>query len=409
MKSYDAFLRYVLARAPKPCPQRVAVQSALGRLLLDSVRAQVRDPAELRSAMDGYAVRHRDLKGAGKDTPVTLAAVGLSQAGPVPEKHLLPGQAHRIMTGAPLPAGADTVVQIERVRVTNRRVIFRAQPSRGAFVRRPGENFRKGALLIKRGTLMRAQEIGLCITAGVRHIEVARRLKVGVLATGNELVGPARRLRRGEVYDSNRPMVLALVAEVGATAVDLGVVQDDPTLLLRAVRRWTKQLDCLLTIGGVSMGDFDVVKQVLGDFPGVRLVKIAMKPAKPQAFGLLGDMIWYGLPGNPVSAMVAFDRFVRPILLRGMGRRAVHRPQHTGVLTTGIRKSTPLREFARAYAWQKGGTWYVRKVGPEGSSNLRSMVNANALLILPETARRIPRGARVRFELQAEPPAPLGS
>lgn len=395
-----------MARAPKPGPQRVAVESAGGRLLLESVRARLSDPAESRSAMDGYAVRHRDLLGASARAPIGLVAAGLSQAGPVPQRRLAAGEAHRIMTGAPLPSGADTVVQIERVTLRHGRVYFRAQPPRGAYVRRSGENFRRGALLIRRGTVMRAQEIGLCITAGVRQVTVARRLTVGVLATGNELVGAGRPLRRGEVYDSNRPTVLALVAATGAVPVDLGVVRDEPEVLGREVRRWMKRLDCLLTIGGVSMGDFDVVKTTLDDFPGVRLVKVAMKPAKPQAFGRLGKMIWYGLPGNPVSVMIAFDRFVRPMLLRGMGHRAVLRPLRTGVLTAAVAKTNPLREFVRAYAWQEGAEWYVQKVGPEGSSNLRSMVNANALLVIPESTGRLPKGARVTFELLADPPAP---
>ena len=406
MRSYDAFLRYVLARAPKPRPERVNVESAAERLLLESVRAGVRDPAESRSAMDGYAVRHRDLEGASAGRPLALRAVGLSQAGRVRLVRLGAGQAHRIMTGAPLPSGADAVVQVERVTVKDGRVFFRAQPVRGEFVRRPGENFKKGALLVKRGAVMRAQEIGLCITAGVRHVTVARRLKVGVLATGNELVGTARSLKRGEVYDSNRPTLLALVASVGAEPVDLGVVRDDPASLAREVRRWKTRLDCLVTIGGVSMGDFDVVKQALVAFPGVHLVKVGMKPAKPQAFGRLGKMIWYGLPGNPVSAMIAFDRFVRPLLLSGMGGRTVHRPQRTGVLAAALRKSNALCEFARAYAWQEGETWYVRKVGPEGSSNLRSMVNANALIVLSEATRNVARGARVTFELLADGPRP---
>lgn len=407
MRSYDAYLRYVLARAPKPRPERIKVESALGRTLLESVRAMVDDPAEPRSAMDGYAVRRGDLEGAGAGRPVALQAVGRSQAGRVRLLRLGAGQAHRIMTGAPLPAGADAVVPVERVNVMGDRVYFSARPDRGEFVRRPGENFRRGALLVKRGAVVRAQEIGLCITAGVRRVTAARRLKVGVLATGNELVNAARSLGRGEVFDSNRPTLLALVASVGAEPVDLGVVRDDPALLAREVRRWNGRLDCLLTIGGVSMGDFDVVKLALAEFPGVRLVKVGMKPAKPQAFGKVGRMIWYGLPGNPVSAMIAFDRFVRPILLSGMGRRAVQRPQRTGVLTAALRKNHALREFVRAYAWHEKERWHVRKVGPEGSSNLRSMVNANAIIILPEALRRAARGTQVTFELLADLPLPL--
>jgi molybdopterin molybdotransferase len=403
LKSYDAFLRFVLARAPRPVTERVPVDQSAGRILLESVRARVDDPAERRSAMDGYAVLARDLEDARPSAPVRLRSVGIAQAARNPRRRLKSGQALRIMTGAPLPEGADTVVPVERIRLSGDQVLFFAPSVRGAYVRKPGENFRKGALLVKRGTLMGPAQIGLCITAGVAEVNAARRLRVGVLATGNELVRAGRALEHGEVYDSNRPMVMAFVAATGAVPVDLGSVRDRPVELARAVRRWRNRLDCLVTIGGVSMGDFDVVKQVLTDVRTVRLYRVAMKPAKPQAFGRIGELVWYGLPGNPVSALVACDRFLRPLLLKGMGHRLLHRPRRIGVLAEGLTKEHPLREFVRAYAWQEEGRWLVRKVGPEGSGNLRSMVNANALVILSERTRRLARGARVPFELLADP------
>jgi molybdopterin molybdotransferase len=402
LRSYDAFLRFVLAQAPRPRAERVAVEAAAGRVLLESVRARLSDPAERRSAMDGYAVIASDLAHARARAPVALRAAGIAQAGRNRRRRLAPGRTLRIMTGAPLPDGADAVVPVERVRVQGDRVVFNAPAERGACVRMPGENFRRGALLLKRGTVMRPPEIGLCITAGVAEVPVARRIRVGVLATGNELVRPGRALRFGEVYDSNRPMVMALVEATGAIAVDLGTVRDDASELARTVSMWRGRIDCLVTIGGVSMGDFDVVKQVLRRVRTVGLYRVAMKPAKPQAFGKLGALIWYGLPGNPVSAMIAFDRFMRPLLLKGMGHRHVQRPQHTGVLTTEFTKQHALREFVRAFARRDGDRWLVRRVGPEGSSNLRSMVNANALVIVPEEVRRLVRGARVTFELLAD-------
>lgn len=308
------------------------------------------------------------------------------------------------MTGAPLPDGADAIVPVERVEVKGESVCFFRRPAANDFVRYPGENFRKNALLVKAGRTLRPQEIGLCVTAGIRTVRVARVPRVGVLSTGDELVSLRKPLRRGEVYDSNRPMILALVHDTGAIPVDLSTVSDKPRALEVAVKRARKECDFLVTIGGVSMGDFDVVKQFLRTAKGVKLVKIAMRPAKPQAFGRLGKLFWYGLPGNPVSAMVAFDRFVRPLLYRSMGHRDVFRSPRTGRCATKLRKPHNLVEFVRAWAYESEGHWQVAKVGPDGSSNLRSMVNANAFIVLTEETRRVEPGSPVTFELFSDPP-----
>jgi molybdopterin molybdotransferase len=308
------------------------------------------------------------------------------------------------MTGAPLPPGADAVIPVEQVEVKSGVVTFSAPPQPGAHVRRPAENFRKGEQLIPAGTVIRPQEIGLCITAGVPSLMVARQFRVGVLSTGTELVAPASRLRRGEVFDSNRPMVGAQVQATGAEAVDLGVISDTTRGLGAKLKEARRKVDLLVTIGGISAGDFDIVKLFLRSYPSVSQVRVAMRPAKPQAFGRIGSLFWYALPGNPVSAMVAFDRFVRPLILRAMGHRLVFRSLRSGICTTSRSKPPHLREFVRAFARERACVWHVKTAGPEGSSNLRSMVNANAFMILPERTASVGPGQTVNFELFSDPP-----
>jgi molybdopterin molybdotransferase len=404
VKSYRGFLRHVIASAPEPRTEIIPVATALGRVLARDVRARVNDPAEPRSAMDGYAVMARDLRSASAAHPVRLREVGVAPAGSAGRKRLAGGQAQRIMTGAPLPPGADTIVMVERTRSLGTEVEFREATPRGTHVRYTGENFRRRAALIRAGTPIRAQEIGLCITAGVPQVAVTRRLRVGVLATGDELVPPAIRLGRGRVFDSNGPMVMALVQETGAEAVALGRVSDRPQDLIEKVAACRDRVDFLVTIGGISAGDFDVVKQVILDRGEVELVRVAMRPAKPQAFGRFGRLFWYGMPGNPVSAMVAFDRILRPLLLRAMGQRHIFRAPRSGICGSSLAKPARLREFVRAHATQVGDRWQVKKVGPSGSSNLRSMVNANAFIVLPEGCTGVEPGAIVDFELWTDPP-----
>lgn len=399
MRSYEGFLAHVIRSAPKPDTEWIPVELSSGRLLAEPVNAVVNDPAEPRSAMDGYAVRALDLKRASARTPVRLTATGLSAAGPTGRHRLRPGCARRIMTGAPLPAGADTIVPVERITEIGSGVQFDLSPARGAYVRKPAENFKRGARLIKKGCILRPQEVGLCITAGVTQVAVFKKPRVGVISTGDELVPGASRLKRGEVFDSNRPTILAMIADTGAIGVNLGTVRDQKSVLRRKVEKYADRLDLLITIGGVSAGDFDIVKQLIVEYPDMSLIRVAMRPAKPQAFGHVGTLLWYGLPGNPVSAMVAFDRFVRPLLLRAMGHRHLFRPRHVGICRTAIRKKHSFREFVRAHARSDRSGWTVEVVGPPGSSNLRSMVNANAFVVLPEDLKSVRRGQRVAFEL----------
>lgn len=373
-------------------------------MLLEAVVARLNDPAESRSAMDGYAVRHADLAGASTQSPVTLPEAGLLPAGRAKSQRLAPGRAVRIMTGAPLPAQADAVVPVEKVEVQNGSVRFTYAPRLRAHVRGAAENFSRGDRLLAPRTVLRPQEVALCITAGVPRLTVARRVRVAVLSTGSELVPPSTRLRRGEVFDSNRPMILAQVAATGAVPVDLGTIDDRVHKLGERLAAARKKADFLITLGGVSAGDFDIVKTFLSSHREVQLVQVAMRPARPQAYGQLGRLFWYALPGNPVSAWVAFDQLVRPLLLRAQGHAHVLRRPRRGVCLSEVRSVKGLVDFVRARAEHHAEGWRVRQVGPEGSSNLRSVTEANALLVIPEDCERLSPGDPASFELLSEGP-----
>lgn len=405
MRSFRGLQRQLLALAPNARLEFVPTVEAAGRVLLRGVVARMNDPAEWRSAMDGYAVAHGELAGASPARPVSLRESGVSPAGRYTRQPLAPGEVRRIMTGAAIPPGADAVVPVERVSTDGRRVRFTGPAQPLANLRRPGENFKRGDPLIRSHTVLRPQEIGLCITAGVPRLGVAKRLRVGVLSTGTELVPPSTRLRHGEVFDSNRPMVLASVAATGALPVDLGSIGDRVSLLASRVRQARRTTDVLITIGGVSAGDFDIVKIFLRSCPTVRQVRVAMRPARPQAFGRWGRLFWYALPGNPVSALVAFEQLVRPFLLRAMGHQRVFRPVRRGRCDAEVKSSLRIREFVRARAVEEKGEWRLRKVGPEGSGNLRSMVEANAFMVVPEDCARVSPGDLVNFELLSDPPS----
>lgn len=354
--------------------------------------------------MDGYAVAHTDLAQASPHTPVTLPAEGVLPAGRAGARRLPVGRAVRIMTGAPVPPRATAVVPVEKVAVQNGRVAFTYAPRPNSHIRGAGENFRRGDLLLPAYTLLRSQEVALCITAGVPKLSVARRVRVAVLSTGSELVPPARSLRRGEVFDSNRPMILAQIEAAGAVAVDLGTIDDRLHKLKARLKVARSEADFLITLGGVSAGDFDIVKLFLQSHRDVHLVQVAMRPARPQAFGRLGKLFWYALPGNPVSAWVAFDQLVRPLILRAQGHQNVVRKLRRGICTTRVNSVSGLLDFVRARADRHEDGWQVRQVGPEGSSNLRSLTEANALLLVPETCERIEPGDPVDFELLSDSP-----
>ena len=389
MISLDEARAFVLGRvAPLPSVE-VGLDEALGAVTAAEVVATEAVPPFANSAMDGYAVRAADIAGA----PVELKVVGMVAAGEASDLEVGAGQALRIMTGAPMPAGADAVVLVERTRTEGDVVTIEIAVEPGTSVREPGEDVRPGDVVVAPGTVLTPGHLGVLASVGVDRVVVHGRPTVGVLSTGDELVtsGP---LGRGQIRDSNRPTLLALVRDAGFEAVDLGVVADDEASVTAALRQAVAACDAVLTSGGVSMGDLDYIKVVLDRIGDMRWMQIAIKPAKPFAFGTVGEVPVFGLPGNPVSSMVSFELFARPALRRMAGRTDLHRPVVAATAPDGLRRTLDGKtHFARVVASQEDGGWVVRSAGGQGSHHLAAMAAANALAVLPDGDGVAPGGS----------------
>jgi molybdopterin molybdotransferase len=379
----EAVKEVVLAACRPLAPRRVPLAEALGCVTAAPVVAGHDVPSFANSAMDGFAVRAADTAGA----PVTLDVVGTAPAGAPPGVAVAGGQAVRIMTGAVLPPGGDAVVMVERTSIpAEGKVVVEAPAEAGDHVRWPGEDIRAGQVLFEAGTELGPGHIGVLASVGAETVEVVPRPRVGVLSTGDELVAPGGDLRPGQIRDSNRPMLLALVAQAGFEPVDLGSAPDDEAAITAAIERGVAGCDALLTSGGVSVGDFDYVKVVLDRLGDMHWWQVAVKPAKPLAFGTVGGIPVFGHPGNPVSALVSFELFARPALRQMAGHRELLRPQTPAVADEALRRRPDGKlHLVRVVATpDEEGRLHVRSSGGQGSHLLRSMALANALALLPD-------------------------
>jgi molybdopterin molybdotransferase len=378
--------------------ERLHLRAALGRVLAQDVVSTLDVPGHDNSAMDGYAYRQADT---GSAESVTLEVVGSSFAGHSYAGEIGPGQAVRIMTGGIMPAGADTVVMQERVTAAAGSVTVPGSQPSGQNVRRRGSDIAQGAVVFARGQLLRPAEIGMLASLGIGEIPVYRKLRVAFFSTGDELVSFGRPLGPGQLYDSNRYSIHALLSRIGAEPLDLGVVPDDPKAIEQAFRQAALVADVVITSGGVSVGEADFVKQILNQLGEVLFWKIAMKPGRPLAYGKLGGAHFFGLPGNPVSALVTFYQFVRDALLVLMGSpEPAPLPMLKAVCTTPIRKAPGRTEFQRGIlSADAQGNWTVRVTGDQSSAILSSMSQANCFIVLPDAQGNTPAGATVDVQL----------
>jgi molybdenum cofactor synthesis domain-containing protein len=366
-------------------PVDVAVADALNMVLAETVAAAEAIPPFANTAMDGFAVRSADTVGAGKHNPVSLPVVGTIAAGSVAPKPLGPGEAMRIMTGAPVPDGADAIIMVELTKPNGFDVDLLAEVPAGNHIRPAGDDIEAGAEILHPGTVLGPGHLGVLASLGRQAVKVYRRPRVGVMSTGDELVEGPEPLKPGQIRDSNRLILLSLAAEAGFEPIDLGLIRDDEAAIEEALRRGVTNCDAVITTGGVSMGDFDYVKAVLtrsGDFSWMQ---VAIKPAKPLVFGLLDDIPVFGLPGNPVSSMVSFELFARPGLRRMMGRLDAERPRFTAVADEAIKRAPDGKtHFSRVVLFDDNGTKRVKLSGGQGSHQLMAMATANALAIVPD-------------------------
>lgn len=392
--SYSDALHRILGDVAALGTERVPLQDALDRVVAVAVRARHALPPADNSAMDGYALRLAD-QGA------PLRVTQLIPAGGQPDREVVAGEAARIFTGAPVPPGADTVVAQERTTRDGDVVHIDTPETLGANIRPRGEDVQVDAVLLPVGAVVSASAIGMLAAQGLTYVDVARKPVIAILATGDEVHEPGDPLPSGHIWSGNSHALAAAVREAGGEPRMLGIARDDRESLRRALDG-IRHADALLTIGGVSVGEFDFVKEAIDELGGQQeFWKVRVRPGKPNAFGRLGTTWWFGLPGNPVSCMVSFYEYVRPALLKLQGRTDLFLPTRAAVLQHDLRKRAGFTIFFRGVAsWDHAaGGFTVRTTGPQGSGILSSMLHANCLIAAPEEASSLTAGSTVTIQL----------
>jgi molybdopterin molybdotransferase len=398
LKSVDAHLADIMAAVSPLGGLELTLSDAHGCVLIEEVRASFPLPPFDNSAMDGYAVRAGDLSTASSAAPVVLPVVGDIAAGSTTPYSVQPGLCVRIMTGAPLPPGADAVIPLEDTDGGIAHVAIRRSASVGQCIRRAGEDAPAGASVLPAGTHLGATQLGLLAAVGRDRVVVRPRPRVVVLSTGSELVEPGQPLNRGQIPDSNSALLTAAAIEAGAIAYRVGIVPDEPGLLADTLEDQLIRADVIVTTGGVSVGAYDVVKEVLSRVGTVSFDRVAMQPGMPQGFGVIGpdETPFFGLPGNPVSSYVSFEVFVRPALRRMLGIEHVARPLVRARVTDALRSPSGKRSYLRAWIAVEDGAYTVRPVGGAGSHLIASLAASNALIVVPEETTEVEAGSAVR-------------
>ena len=394
-KARDVILSFL---APITANERVAVRAGLGRVLGEDVVSTVNVPAHDNSAMDGWAVRGADLD-PGRET--VLRELGTAFAGRVFEGRVGAGECVRVMTGAVMPPGTDTVVIQEVVRTEGDRVVVPPGQKTGQNRRLAGEDLAVGRVVLRTGYPVRPAELGLLASLGLAEVAVRRKLRVAFFSTGDELASVGAALKEGEVYDSNRYTIYGMLARLGVDVIDMGVVRDDPAALERAFKQAAATADAIVSSGGVSVGEADFTRSLLARLGEVLFWKIAMRPGRPMAFGRIGEAYFFGLPGNPVAVMVTFYEFVRDALLALAGRTDDFvLPMVRVPCTAALRKKPGRTEYQRGILSRAAdGHWQVGITGTQGSGVLRSMSEANCFIVLEHERGDVKAGDLVSVQL----------
>ncbi|MGH8869810.1 MAG: molybdotransferase-like divisome protein Glp [Actinomycetes bacterium] len=397
MKSVEAHIADVLAGVRPLDPLDLSLQDAHGCALAEEVVAPWDLPPFDNASMDGYAVRVDDLKGAAEDRPVSLPVVGDIAAGSSTVSTIQAGLTARIMTGAPVPTGTEAVVPVEWTDGGVATVSVRQVPEPGQHIRRHGEDVKKGDVVLTSGMRLGPAQIGLLAAVGRDRVHVRPRPRVVVLSTGSELVEPGVPIAGGQISDSNSYMLTAAAKETGALVYRIGIVRDDARTLLATLEDQLIRADLVVTSGGVSAGAYDVVKEVLTRLGTVKFEQVAMQPGKPQGHGTIGpdSTPILTLPGNPVSAYVSFEVFVRPVLRCMFGVEPLHRPVVRAVCTHELTSVPGKRQYLRATLEREEGGFTVSQVGGPGSHLMGDLALANALIVLGEDVTGLPTGSEV--------------
>lgn len=387
--------------------QEVNLISSLHRILAQDIYAPCNVPAFTNSAMDGYAVRACDVKNADR-IPVVLEVIDDIPAGCISKKRLKKDQAIRVMTGAPIPQGADSVVMVEftqKFKTKTGEFVKVFKPTEyHENIRMKGEDVKKGEKILAKGSLIRPQEMGMLASLGISKIKVIKKPRIGILATGDELTKLDKPLAKGKIRDSNSYSLAGQILSLGAIPVHLGIAQDNPKEVKRKIISGiNKNIDLLLVSGGVSVGDYDLVKDVLVELgTKIKIWKVAIRPGKPLVFGYVKEIPVFGLPGNPVSSMIVFEEFVRPAILKMCGADKLFRPETIAIFKESFKKKKGLKYFVRVKIENKDNKLYASLTGPQGSGILKSMVLADALMVLPEEITEVKKDDTVCVQLLSE-------
>ncbi|HUW45675.1 MAG TPA: gephyrin-like molybdotransferase Glp, partial [Dehalococcoidia bacterium] len=414
MISVEEALEKILSYVKVLEPERKPILDCLGQVLAEDIYSTIDIPPLDNSAMDGYALRAEDTRGASESSPRYLVVVGEVAAGSMPTREVTPGTAIRIMTGAPLPEGADAVVRFEDTDEVSRKssredlshIGILCQAKKGLNVRCRGEDIASGNLVLKKGQVLRPQEIGVLASLGRSTALVIRQPIVAILATGDELIGVDQPLAPGKIYDSNNYTIAAEVSRYGGIPKILGIGRDSVRSLTEKIDEGL-DADMLITSGGVSKGDYDIVKDVLAEHGEVGFWTVCMKPGKPLAFGIIkkveggrkGKVPHLGLPGNPVSSMITFEQFARPAILKMMGKKILAKPSIRAIIEDDVVNTDGRRLFARVSVTKRGGQYHASVTGPQGSGILTSMARANGLAVIPESSRGVKAGDMVEVQM----------
>ena len=399
MISIDEALQVILPTIRVLGLERLSIVNGLGRVLGEDIYAPYPIPPWDNSAMDGYAVVHEDIKDASRENPAVLTVIADLPAGYTSEKELARGEAIRIMTGAPLPKGSDTVVMVEDTEREKNQVTIYSAPSVGTNIRKAGEDVVKDSLVIPHGSIIHPAGVGMLASLKRSFISVYQRPTVAVVSTGDELIDVDGDFSPGKIVSSNTYSLASLVRDAGAKPLIMGIAKDRPEEL-RAMFKAALNADMIISSGGVSVGDYDLVKDILQELGAeMKFWKVSMRPGQPLAFGVIEDTPTFGLPGNPVSCMISFEQFVRPSILKASGHKRLFRTLVDARLQESITKREGKRYFMRCIITREEGEYVVTTTGGQGSGILMSMVKANGLIVLPEEKTTCEAGEIVKVQV----------
>lgn len=381
-------------------PEKIPILRAAGRVLSENIISAFDIPPFDNSAMDGYAVIAADTVRASRENPIQLKIIDEVRAG---ENRILKrveeGTAIRIMTGAPMPDGADAVIQFEDTRDDDGNALIMRLVERGENIRLSGEDIHRGSTVLSVGDRLKSSDIGLLASLNIETVLVYSRPRVAIISTGDEIVRVGEEMKPGQIRNSNVYTLFSEIEKYAGLPESIGIARDTPDDIKEKLLR-ASGFDVIITTGGVSMGVYDYIKDAISDL-GIKIVfeKIQMKPGRPCVFGTKNNTLFFGLPGNPVSAMVTFMQFVRPALLRLMGARKIEKPMVNAILEEDIKKKPDREHFIRGYFSIKDGVVFVNTTGPQGSGILRSMSMANCLIILPIGIESVKAGEKITIQL----------